>query len=339
MAKAKKEIETTALLGLPARRALREAALWIFGGLSIMLFAALASYRPQDPGFSFTGESGRVGNLIGPVGAWLADLFFTLFGRPAFLFPLMLAFAGWLLFRIRRSEGPVSLSLLTFRGVGFVVTLATSCGLATLHFDPGTLQSTAGGVVGEFVGLGMAGGLSFLGATMLLLALWLAGASMFVGISWLAVMDRVGRFTLWIVDWIMARIGDIRDRIEARKVKQVRQQVVQRETQRKAVGKKPRIEPVMSKIERSDRVEKERQVPLFDPPPRTELPPLSLLDNPPEKVSGYSEEALEAMSRLVELKLRDFGVEVEVLEAEAGWLRVPDPEPAGPAQEPAAQQA
>ncbi|MDH3400831.1 MAG: DNA translocase FtsK 4TM domain-containing protein [Chromatiales bacterium] len=318
MAKATEEIETTALLGLSARRALREAALWIFGGLSIMLFAALVSYRPQDPGFSFTGESARVSNLIGPVGAWLADLFFTLFGRPAFLFPLMLAFAGWLLFRIRRSEGPVSLSLLAFRGAGFVITLATSCGLATLHFDPGTLQSSAGGVVGEFVGLGMASGLSFLGATMLLLALWLAGASMFVGISWLAVMDRVGRMTLWTADWIMARIGDVRDRIEARKVKQERQQLVQRETKRKAVSKKPRIEPVMNKIERSDRVEKERQVPLFDPPPRTELPPLSLLDNPPEKVSGYSDEALEAMSRLVELKLRDFGVEVEVVAVHPG---------------------
>jgi S-DNA-T family DNA segregation ATPase FtsK/SpoIIIE len=318
LAKAAKNIETTALLGLPARRALREAALWIFGGLSVMLFAALISYRPQDPGFSFAGESGRVSNLIGPVGAWLADLFFMLFGRPAYLFPLMLGFAGWMLFRIRRSDGPVSWPTLAFRAAGFVLTLATSCGLATLHFDPGSLQYTAGGVFGSGVGHGLESALSFLGATMLLLALWLAGVSLFVGISWLAVMDRIGRLVLWLVDWVVFQVGVFRDWLAARKVKQERQIVVQRETQRKAVGKKPRIEPVLNIIERSDRVEKERQVPLFEPPPRSELPPLSLLDDPPEKVSGYSDDALEAMSRLVELKLRDFGVEVEVVAVHPG---------------------
>ncbi len=180
------------------------------------------------------------------------------------------------------------------------------------------LQSSAGGLVGEFVGGGMASGLSFLGATMLLLALWLAGASMFVGISWLAVMDRVGRLVLWLVEWVVFQIGVFRDWLAARKVKQERQIVVQRETVRKSVGKKPRIEPVLNAIERSDRVEKERQVPLFEPPPRSELPPLSLLDDPPEKVSGYSDDALEAMSRLVELKLRDFGVEVEVVAVHPG---------------------
>ena len=66
-------------------------------------------------------------------------------------------------------------------------------------------------------------------------------------------------------------------------------------------------------VEKSERVEKERQVPLFDAPKSGELPPLQLLDDPAARESGYSQEALEAMSRLVELKLKDFGVEVEVV--------------------------
>ncbi|MGO1460997.1 MAG: DNA translocase FtsK [Marinobacter sp.] len=49
------------------------------------------------------------------------------------------------------------------------------------------------------------------------------------------------------------------------------------------------------------------------------IPPISLLDPPEEhKESGYSEESLEHMSRLLEEKLGDFGVSVEVVEVNPG---------------------
>ena len=84
----------------------------------------------------------------------------------------------------------------------------------------------------------------------------------------------------------------------------------------------PRIEPTIEKVEVSTRAERERererQVPLFEPPASTELPALSLLDDPPPHEGGYSAEALEAMSRLVELKLADFGVEAEVVAVHPG---------------------
>ncbi len=83
----------------------------------------------------------------------------------------------------------------------------------------------------------------------------------------------------------------------------------------------PRIEPHWRHRSReaSERAEKERQVPLFEGAVLPgELPPLSLLDDPPERAPGYSTESLEAISRLVELKLRDFGVEVEVVAVQPG---------------------
>ena len=84
-------------------RGLRESAVIALGALALVLFTALATYSPQDPGFSFTGEpAGGVQNAIGPVGAWLADMLFFLFGRPAFLFPLMLAVSCWTMFRHRQ---------------------------------------------------------------------------------------------------------------------------------------------------------------------------------------------------------------------------------------------
>src|SRR6266404_1148614 len=71
-------------------RGLRESAIIALGVVALVMFTALVTYSPDDPGFSFTGSSPVVHNRIGPVGAWLADMLFFLFGRPALLFPIML---------------------------------------------------------------------------------------------------------------------------------------------------------------------------------------------------------------------------------------------------------
>jgi S-DNA-T family DNA segregation ATPase FtsK/SpoIIIE len=173
-------------------------------------------------------------------------------------------------------------------------------------------------VLGAQVGGGVAGALSFLGATLLLLAMWLAGVSLFVGVSWLAMMDACGRATLGAVAWARERLDMLRDAIEGRRVAQARHEEVRKHQKKAAARKPPKIEPVMQQLETSERVEKERQVPLFEPPAATEVPPLSLLEDPPPRTAQYSEGALDAMSRLVELKLRDFGVEVEVVSVHPG---------------------
>jgi S-DNA-T family DNA segregation ATPase FtsK/SpoIIIE len=294
-------------------RGLRESALWVFGALALILFVALASYDRADPAFSSTGQEGPVTNLIGPFGAWLSDLFFVLFGGPSYLFPVMLGFAGWAIYQERRSPEPLDRRSLGLRGAGFALALATSCGLATLHFSGGSLPNTAGGVLGALVGDGLASMLSFLGATLLLLAIWLGSVSLFTGVSWIDVMDRIGYGVLRGIRWARERMATARDVKAGREVKQARQE------QKKAAERKPpKIEAPAPKVEKSERVEKEKQVALFERPGSTELPELSLLDDPPPRAGGYSSEALEAMSRLVELKLRDFGVEAEVVEVHPG---------------------
>src|SRR5579862_3197152 len=152
---------------------------------------ALASYSPDDPGFSFTGNAAPVHNRIGIIGAWLADVLFFLFGRPAFLFPVLLAAWSWAL--LRRTQGePGSRVNTAVRIAGFVLVLITSCGLTTLHWSPGALRETAGGVVGNLVGKGLASGLNFLGATLLMIAAWMAGLSLAFHVSWLTIIDRIG---------------------------------------------------------------------------------------------------------------------------------------------------
>ena len=176
------------------RARLREGTLWVLGALALILLLALFSYHAQDPGFADTGEPGQaVSNWIGPVGAWLGGFFLFLFGRPAYLFPVMLAYAGWLVHKERRLPDARSRINTLLRAAGFVLTLTTSCGLATLHWNGSGLPNSAGGVLGELAGQGSAHGLSFLGATLLLLGLWLAGVALFLGVSWFEVMDKLGR--------------------------------------------------------------------------------------------------------------------------------------------------
>ncbi len=305
-------------LSAAVARSLREGTLWVLGALALLLLLALVSYHDHDRSFSDTGGPGPVGNLIGPVGAWVASFFLLLFGRPAYLFPVMLAYAGWLVHKdqaLPDSRGRINTLL---RAVGFVLTLVTSCGLATLHWSGAGLPNSAGGVLGELAGRGGARGLSFLGATLLLLGLWLAGVALFLGVSWFEVMDKLGAWVLSAIEWTRSRLEQRRELASGQLRKQARQEVVREEQKKVASRPPPRIEAPAPLPQKSDRVERERQVPLFDAPKSSELPALSLLDEPGSREQSYSDEALEAMSRLVEIKLRDFGIEVEVVAVQPG---------------------
>jgi S-DNA-T family DNA segregation ATPase FtsK/SpoIIIE len=305
------------------KRSLREVVIILMGAIALMLLAALVTYDPADPGFSFTGEGASdIHNLIGLQGAWLADTLFFLFGGPAFLFPLMLAGACWIIFRSRGSQSddegePVSRINSFVRAGGFALLLAASCALATLHFAPGELRQSAGGVVGSLVGEWMRGNFNFVGGTLLLLACAMAGFSLASGISWLTIVDRTGGGFWGAIDWLRARRQQQAVVAEGEERKAARKESLEVQTKKAANKPKPRIEAPAPQPEKSERIEKERQVPMFTAK-AGELPPLQLLDDPPARESTYSAEALEAMSRLVELKLKDFGVEVEVVAVQPG---------------------
>jgi S-DNA-T family DNA segregation ATPase FtsK/SpoIIIE len=299
-------------------RGLRESAILSLAVVAIVMLVALASYSPQDPGFSFVGEASRIHNRIGPFGAWLADFLFFLFGRPAFLFPIMIGVACFAMFRGRDATEFTSRTNTAIRIGGFVLMLVSSCGLATLHWAAEPLRETAGGVIGAMVGSGLAASLNFLGATLFMLAAWMAGVSLAFGVSWITVVDKLGATVWGSVAWFKARRATARDVAVGVEAKKARTEAVKAEQTKVAARPKPRIEAPALVVEKSERVEKERQVPLFDAPKSGELPPLQLLDDPPKRESSYSQEALEAMSRLVELKLKDFGVEVEVVAVQPG---------------------
>ena len=318
MARAAKARQPESRLSSQVHRSLREGALYVFGALALILWYALFSYDPADPGFSQATSDATIRNGVGRFGAYVADLLFSFFGRPAYLFTLMVFYLGWMFYREQKTQ--IELTKLDFglRFGGFLATLLTSCALAALHFSPAGFTNSAGGIIGQAIGGSLVSVMKLLGASTLLFCLWVASLSLFLGISWIGVMDRIGHWCLVGYEKALVKIGELRDRAEGRRKAAERQDVVKVEKKLKAHRSKPRIEPTLPALEPSVRAEKERQVPLFEPAESGELPPLSLLDDPPEQKPGWSKDSLEAMSRLVELKLRDFGIEVEVKSVSPG---------------------
>jgi len=318
MARAQKSTKTAQRLSEQVSRALREGALYVFGALALILWYALFTYDINDPSFSQATSTTEVNNGVGHVGAYVSGFLFSFFGRPAYLFTVMVFYFGWMLYREQKTQQVITRMDYSLRIGGFVATLVTSCALANLHFSSQGFNETAGGVIGRIVGEWLESVMKLLGASTLLFVIWVASISLFLGISWFNVMDKIGRWCLVGYERARIKIGEWQDKAEGRRQQAARQDVIETEKKRTAGRKRPRIEPVMPALEPSVRAEKERQVPLFDPPAAGELPPLSLLDDPPPQKSGYSEESLEAMSRLVELKLKDFGVDVEVRSVSPG---------------------
>lgn len=301
-------------------RILKEGALIGLVALCLYLLMALLTYSPTDPGWSRTATGGAIQNSGGMFGAWLADIFYSLFGYMAFLFPLLIAYRAWLVFRNRFYPVPFDPVVAGLRFVGFVLVMLTATALTTLYY--GTLDSSLpfsnGGILGSSVATGVEGAFSYVGGTLLLLAVFLFGLTVFTDLSWFALMDNIGRLTLQGIDYIAVRLRRQRQaRQEKQQVIQVQQDrriAVERQVARQKERTPPTITEPVKKAKPSPRLEKEKQKSLFEAQPIGELPAISLLDPVDKSGSqGYSKESLEAMSRLLELKLKDFNVDAEVV--------------------------
>jgi len=299
--------------------------MWVLFFFALYLVLSLVSYYPGDPGWSYTGSGAAVQNSGGRAGAWFADVALYLFGLFAYLFPVMVAWSGFLIFRRRNPDDSINLNLLALRWLGFLVTVAAGSALATLHvssFDL-ALPTGPGGILGSSISGILVQAFNSAGSTLFLLALFLSGFTLFTGVSWLGVMDLLGDWTVQVFTALPRQVARFAEYLAGRRARNARAAVVAEEKKKVERRDPPRIEPVIKEIKPSpkveQRVEKERQAPLFEPEPGSaELPPLSLLDPARSSGSGYSEEALQAMSRQVELKLADFGVEVHVVAVHPG---------------------
>lgn len=298
---------------------LREGAFIALVAVFVYLTLALASYDPADPGWSRSGDGLGVSNAGGPVGAWLADVMYALFGVMAWLFPTLILFRAWRLFRDRYLATGLDGVLMALRMTGFLLIMISSTGLAALSGQGSDLPFGAGGIIGSTCGEAAVEALSLVGSRLVLLAVFLFGITVFTDLSWLKLMDALGALVLHGIDAAKDRAWRLRERWQEQKkakaVTKQRKAAIQKEKVAKQTRTPPVIEaPAKKKPERSVRAEKERQVDLFKADGKGSLPSLQLLDAPETHHDrGFSADTLEAMSRLLELKLQDFGVTAKVV--------------------------
>jgi len=299
--------------GEAMQRRLREAAFLLLVPIAVYLLLCLITFSPDDPGWSHAGQADHLRNLGGTIGAWAADLSFYLFGYLAYAFPLMLLVFGWALFR-GNEPGESSPLEPTLRLIGGVAFFVGGTGLAFLHAaGPIALPAGAGGVIGQVIGKPLTHGFGGVGASLFLLAVFLVALTLATGLSWFKVMDAIGRGILAAFEWLGAGVKKAEESRVARAARSEREVVRKVETVKQSKRGPIKIEPTLSAIEKSERAERELQIPLFSGIANSDLPPLSLLDEPQQQVKGYSEEALEALSRQVELKLKDFRIDAQVV--------------------------
>lgn len=171
-------------------------------GVSLYLFLALVSASPEDPAWSRHGGGSVSHNLGGVAGAWFADISVYFFGGVAYLFPAAVAFAGWCLFR-RQGVKQLDAELVLLRGLGFVVSVASGCGLVYLYQGQG--GNSAGGVLGTWLAENLITAFGTLGGGLFLLALFMAGFNLASGMPWLQFFELVGK---WVWD-AMGLIGKV----------------------------------------------------------------------------------------------------------------------------------
>lgn len=307
-------------LGTHVHRGLREAALVVLLALAAYLLMSIGSYNHDDPGWSYQGSTAAVQNLGGATGAWVADVMLYLFGYLSYLFPAIIAYSGYLLFKSRKETDGKVWGVIAVRWFGFFLTLATGTAIADIHFAVlhGVLPLNSGGILGRVVADFLASKFGFLGATLFLLSFFLVGVSLFIGLSWLRLMDLTGKITLKVIASVAHFLATRREKRAVDKVKEERAQIIKAEVKKQKKRQKVRIEPEVAEVQVSERVEKEKQISLFNDVGKGDLPPISILDEAQPQAAGYSEESLEAMSRQVELKLKDFGIQVEVVAVHPG---------------------
>ena len=303
---------------------LREGALIGFVAVFLYLLMALISYDQADPGWSRTGNGAPVSNAGGPAGAWLADVFLSLFGVMAYLFPVMVGYRAWILFRERYEPIPFDWPSFLVRIIGLILVMISSTALAMIG-DTGSsgLPFGAGGALGQAVGSSSIEAFSLIGGRLILLAILLFGITIFTDLSWLKLMDRTGAacidLTTRIGQGLKKRWHNFKEKRTQKQVQQERKVVIAKQVEFNQTRKAPKIQLITKQPEKSERAERERQRPLFKSKAVGSLPPLDILDPADDShKKGFSAEALEAMSRLLEHKLKDFGVIAEVTEVLPG---------------------
>jgi S-DNA-T family DNA segregation ATPase FtsK/SpoIIIE len=316
---------------VPVETTFRFQAWLLVGGIGlILMLLALISHDPLDSAFTTSGQHIEPGNWVGAFGAWSSDMAYALFGKSSWWLMLIagrLWLSGLALWLRRDTALSAQASAPAYPAwrlwLGLAVLMAASCTLEWTRLYRNELVLAgqhAGGVLGFTLGPWGMKWLGFNGSGVVAIGLLVAGMAMALRFSWLDVAERIGS----LGDRFKQRREEKRevekDMRIGEKAKKERKRVVAEERIDMPVSPVIPlvIETPMAEVPKSDRVAKEKQKPLFAEMNDTKLPQIDLLDAAQGRVETVTAESLEMTSRMIEKKLKDFGVEVRVVAASPG---------------------
>ncbi|HYP84083.1 DNA translocase FtsK [Variovorax sp.] len=342
--------------GQPARvRVMRFAhEITLIAGFVALLFWLLAmlSYTPSDAAWSTSGSGGALKNWAGRLGAWLADGSYFLAGYSVWWCLAagwrvwLSSLAGWLRGADAAANsqqaplGRFNRSRLAFWG-GLILLLCASAVLewSRLYRLESHLPGHGGGVLGYLVGPASVRWLGFTGSALVAIAGGVIGSALVFRFSWSHIAEGIGARLYSLFEWRREKreraqdialgkraareraqeeesiLGDREDQAVESPDEELR---IEPKARRRQATPPVQIEPALAEVPKSDRMVKERQKPLFRELPDSKLPQVDLLDAAPGRQETVSSDTLEMTSRLIEKKLKDFGVEVRVVLASPG---------------------
>ena len=322
--KPKKATKSPAAAPTPASPLRTPLWLLVCGLAWCLVLLALVSHDRADAAFSTAGSNPLTHNRVGALGAWISDLLLFGFGYSCWWL-MLVSLRSWLsgLARLLRADDSVNPTLkdrLPTLG-GLALLLGASCALewTRLYGWESHLPGHAGGVLGYLLGPASMKLLGFAGSGVVWIAALVTGVSLALKFSWLRLAEQIGTTIENLREKRESRREIAEDTRVGKEAKREREAVVEVERHIEEEHHIPIvIEPPVVEVPKSTRVIKERQQTLFTDPSDAKLPQVDLLDAPPPRIETVTPESLEMTSRMIEKKLKDFGVEVRVVAASPG---------------------
>lgn len=337
-----KKLTATADIGESLSKGFRELVFLGLTAVALFFLISLVTFDPEDNGWRGIGYRKTIANAAGSVGANFSSFSFSMIGVVSFAIPLMLAIYGHSIYRGKRSFAVGNPLVLLLRGAGLIMTILASASLAYLCLDHNVLAKlhlghlmtdlpeSMGGVVGKLIADQlMLEHFGPSGSSVLLATAALIGLSLSNGLSWLAVIDSLGKYSLLILNGFFSVFSAVSHSSSVVPENVIEPAIATPKRERSKLRSEPAVTtpatvsvgeklPVDKLPAISAPVPKKNKPSEILPSRPGELPNLDLLNQKSAKIKGYSEETLDSMARLLESILADFGVEVEVVDVHPG---------------------
>ena len=297
-------------------QSLREAILLFSLSISSYIYLTLTTYSKNDKSW-INSSSDEVQNLGGLFGSYLSETLYFLFGQIAFLTPLFLIFISILIYnRPRNDEDKKEL----IRYFGYFFVLISLCALFSIHYLYNNFDVGAGGILGDFIASVLVTNFNIVGSTIILVTFFIVGITLWLKFSWVQIFEILGKYSLVILNSTLNFLKNIPSLFlkDSKAIDEQRDIDFKKKLEKLKKVDDIKIEPEVKVINFSERVEKEKQIPLFENKSSSKIPPLNLLNDPEDEVSSYSDETLKTLSKLVEIKLDDYGVKASVVAVHQG---------------------